>query len=92
MFCEESSKWSIFGAFVIDFSFASIHAACRAFNQTDFVSYLSITYDACIGKIVLSKNFVTIHLCCAHFLKMVSKDVDKHFSDKSNRKNKKYEE
>lgn len=76
MFCEEQHKWSIFGGIVTDFSFANLHAASRAFNNMSLLQYLEMCYSIIGGKQTKNEEFVTIHLCCSHFIKIVAKDVD----------------
>lgn len=85
-FCEKNHFWPIFSKVVVDFSYASIHAICKAFDRCTFYEYLVVCSDyLCYGK-NLPDNFITLHLCCAHFMKMVSKDVKETIEDE-NREN-----
>lgn len=84
VFCEENAKWPIFGGVVTDFSFANIHAIVRACNQMDLVTYLNVAFDIATCKNEISDSIITIHLCCAHFMKMISRHVDENFPDKKN--------
>lgn len=81
VFCEENNKWPIFGKVVTDFSFANIHAIVKVCNAMNLVDYLTLSYNIVVGKVNFPKNLVTLHLCCAHFMKMVAKDVDGHYTN-----------
>ena len=81
VFCEDQSKWPVFGSVVTDFSFANIHAISKACNGISLTDYLKQCFEIICGQIDMSKSLITIHLCCAHFLKMVSNDVNREFSD-----------
>lgn len=81
-FCEQKRKWPIFGSIVTDFSFASLHAISKACNNLKLGEYLNYAFKICDdlrADIPIPATFITIHLCCAHFMKMVSNDVAKHF-------------
>lgn len=83
-FCEEENKWPIFSEFVTDFSFASIHAALKAFNRITLSEYLEICYEIVQSGSGISDNLlITLHLCCAHYMKMVCKDVENHGKNES---------
>lgn len=75
-FLEENNKWPLFGGVVTDFSFANIHAISRACNRQTLIEYLTTCMTICKGEQMKPTSFITIHLCCAHFMKMVSKDID----------------
>lgn len=79
--CEEKDKWPMFSAVVTDFSFANLHALSKAFNRKTLQEYLDVCYNIVTEKSSIPQNFISIHLCCAHYMKMVSKDVDSAFSD-----------
>lgn len=74
--CEERESWPLFTAVVSDFSFANLHAIVKALNRITLEEYLQVCYDLVTGKTSSSKNFISVHLCYAHFIKMVHKDVD----------------
>lgn len=72
------NAWPLFGAVVTDFSFASIHAVIRSFNDMSLLDYLKQCYSICCNSSTSNNvGFVSLHLCCAHFMKMVSKDARK---------------
>lgn len=72
------NAWPLFGAVVTDFSFASIHAVIRSFNDMSLLAYLKQCYSICCNSSTSNNvGFVSLHLCCAHFMKMVSKDARK---------------
>lgn len=76
-FCEEENTWPSFGGIVTDFSFATLHAASKAFNRKTLLEYLEFSYECTKNDSNLPFDFVTIHLCCSHFIKMVAKDAEK---------------
>lgn len=76
-FCEEENTWPAFGGIVTDFSFATLHAASKAFNRKTLLEYLEFSYERIKNDSELPLDFVTIHLCCSHFIKMVVKDAEK---------------
>lgn len=83
IFCEEHNKWPLFSGVVTDFSFANLHALSLGFNRIPLAQYLHLCF-----KMMISDNYhqhrsklVFIHLCCAHFLKMVVRDLDKHYTE-----------
>lgn len=49
----------------------------------DLKEYLKISFEIACGKTKLPNKLITIHLCCSHFMKMFSKDIDQEYSDKS---------
>ena len=81
-FCEKNYQWPLFDAIVTDFSFSNIHAIVRSCNMLTLVEYLKQCFDISINKKVIPDNLITIHLCCAHFLKMFSNDIKKYFPDR----------
>lgn len=73
-----ANMWS---GVVTDFSFANIHAIFKVCNRMEFIEYLQLSYRIAVGQEKNSPSLITIHLCCAHFMKIVSKDVNLHFKD-----------
>ena len=59
---------------VTDFSWAQIHAAITAFNMTNLPDYFMKVYKILEGKMNQAEieNFSIIHLCAAHFMKMIA--------------------
>lgn len=45
------------------------------------IEYLKQCFDISLNEKDIPDNLITIHLCCAHFLKMFSNDVKKYFYD-----------
>lgn len=78
VFCEENNSWPMFGGIVTDFSFASLHAASKSLNRKTLLEYLEACYDIMVHNQKNPENLISIHLCCAHFMKMVVKDIDAH--------------
>lgn len=78
-FCEGHNYWPAFLKIVTDFSFANIHAMCKSLNRCTLPEYLDNCYKCLtdLNNNSCFNNFISIHLCCAHFMKMVSNDVDK---------------
>lgn len=81
IFCEEHNKWPIFRCVVTDFSFANLHGIALGFNRMTLAEYLELCFTVVMHSSSLDPKYVAIHLCCAHFMKMVMKDVEKHFAD-----------
>lgn len=52
--------------------------ACVPFNKFNFKEYLSVTFAVITKGASTPPNFHSIHLCCAHFIKFVCKDIDRH--------------
>lgn len=76
-FCEENNAWPAFSGVVTDFSYANLHAISKSFNRCTLKEYLQKTYHLSEKKMKPNDvNMVGIHLCCAHFIKMVCKDID----------------
>lgn len=77
-FCEKHNSWPAFSGVVSDFSFANIHAICRAFNKCTLIEYLQQCYllaqTSCNFQ---ERNLIGVHLCCAHFVKMMCNDIDR---------------
>lgn len=80
-FCERSNKWPVFSKVVTDFSFANIHAIINSCNRMTLNEYLQHTYEFAVGRLETAAPLITAHLCCAHFMKMVSNDVDQYFPE-----------
>lgn len=83
IFCEEHNKWPLFSGAVTDFSFANLHAITLGFNRITLSEYLHL----CFNVIVLHQyperesKFVRIHLCYSHYIKMIVRDLDKHYTE-----------
>lgn len=81
IFCEEHNKWPIFRSVVTDFSFTNLHVIALDFNRTTLAEYLDLCFKVAMSSLRLEPKHGSIHLCCAHFMKMVMKDVDKDYAD-----------
>lgn len=86
-FCESLHSWSIFSRVMIVFSYASIHAICGSLNRCTFSEHSNICYNNIVYEKFLPDHFITIHLCSAHFMKMVSNDIKEVYCDDDNMKN-----
>lgn len=64
-----------FNVFVSDFSYATIHAACQAFNNMTLLQYLEMCFYALKTHVSMATKFKRIKLCCAHFMKNVCKHI-----------------
>ncbi|EFA00379.1 hypothetical protein TcasGA2_TC003225 [Tribolium castaneum] len=70
-------KWSIFSYVVTDFSFAFINAITTQWNKMDDISvYLNIVYDYITSETTVRPK-ITLKLCCAHFMKLITNDINK---------------
>ncbi|CAH1119478.1 unnamed protein product [Phaedon cochleariae] len=76
-FCEINNYWPAFSGVVSDFSFANLHAISKAFNRCSLLEYLQKCYILNEnGQNLKDESLVGVHLCCAHYMKMVAKDVN----------------
>lgn len=76
-FCERNNFWPAFSGVVTDFSFANLHAITKAFNRCSLIDYLEATYLFIENKDKGVHSLIPVYLCSAHFMKMVSKDVNR---------------
>ncbi|CAG9761319.1 unnamed protein product [Ceutorhynchus assimilis] len=76
-FCEHHNFWPAFSKIVTDFSFANLHAMCKSLNRCSLSEYLNKCYELLTDSNKSYLDLIQVHLCCAHFMKMVSNDVDK---------------
>lgn len=53
-----------------DFSFAMIHAACRALNSCSLVNYLTDCWNSITSSTYMSSKCTVLHICAAHMLKI----------------------
>lgn len=82
IFCSENSRWPLFGGVVTDFSFANLHAVSKACNGMTLSEYLQLCYHLATNRETHRKEtLITVHLCTAHFMKMVSKDLQHAYYD-----------
>lgn len=72
---EHKIKWPIFEHVVTDFSLALINAVSYFWNCMSLEAYISKTYLYITGDCKLEINI--LHICCAHFMKIISNDVNK---------------
>lgn len=84
-FCEEKGKWPLTSGIVTDFSFANIHAICKSMNSCKLLDYLHTCYGMIINQKEKHNDFIGIHLCCSHFIKIIIKDVNSYYTDKNSR-------
>lgn len=61
---------------VVDCSWALLHAIAYAFNSMSLNRQLDLQWDALTGKI-LPSQFVTIRLCASHYIKSMSRRLEK---------------
>ncbi|CAH2003098.1 unnamed protein product [Acanthoscelides obtectus] len=76
-FCEEQNAWPALSGVVTDFSFANVHAVCKAFNRRTISEYIQLCYDKAIEGKSTDNSVIKIYLCCAHFIKMICHDIDR---------------
>lgn len=65
---------------VCDWSWAIIIGIIGAWNSMDLLQYLNICYKLSKNSCYENdyKHIVTVHICCAHFMKMISCNLAKH--------------
>lgn len=79
--CIDHKIWPIFRKVVIDFAKALLIALNYAYNDFNpnltALQYYNYCYNVQTSKDKLKKNFIVVQGCCAHFAKIVSKDLAK---------------
>ena len=60
---------------VTDFSCTMIQAALQAINHQDIVMLLRLSWKVLTGEIAWPVSLTKIHMCCAHFLHMISSNL-----------------
>lgn len=76
-FCTRNNvKWPPFKLIVTDFSFALINSVMIFWNGLTLLKYLSNSYENLANT--LDKKIIPLKICCAHFMKIISNDVNKH--------------
>lgn len=79
--------WPLFYGVVTDFSFALINAVILFWNNISLKMYLLLTYDALkFNNYSKLEKIVKIFVCCSHFFKIISNDINIYFFDRSLRK------
>ena len=82
----KTNCWPIFDVVVTDFSLALINSTCEAWNSMSTQTYLNTMYDIINHKsenVNLTNVHVKIKLCCAHLMKLMARDINNSFDDKS---------
>lgn len=81
---QNKLKWPLFKHVVTDFSFALLNSICYYWNNMSLEDYINATYQHVIHEDEMSRDVVLLHLCCAHFTKMIINDVNRNsnLSDK----------
>lgn len=80
-FHKKYDCYPLFHDFVTDFSFAILNAAAKSFNGTDLIDVINKIYEnitASSSSCPSSLKFF-IHICCNHFMKTTTKDINQHF-------------
>ena len=88
-FCAKQVRvWPLFKHVEVDFSMALINSCALAWNKMSLEVYLQHCFDIVNNRClnIQIKNFVSIHICCAHFIKIVVNDVSTLFKQKAFRK------
>lgn len=76
-FATQHSNWPTFSGVVTDFCLASLNALSQEFCGMQLIEYINFCYNN--FYVVTSKpreNMISLHLCCAHFVKMFCKDIE----------------
>ena len=60
---------------VTDFSWTMIQAVLHAINHQDIVMFLRLSWKVLTGEIAWPVTLTKIHMCCAHFLHMISSNL-----------------
>jgi hypothetical protein len=73
---QEKRKWRLFAIIIVDFSYALINSVLAAFNNWSLKVYIQATYKIVTeGAISANLSIVHVHICCSHFIKVVTKDT-----------------
>lgn len=81
--CVSNKIWPIFRKVIIDFARALLIAINYAYNDfppnSTSLEYYKYCYEVLTStsKVQLKPNFIVVQGCCAHFAKVVSKDLDR---------------
>jgi hypothetical protein len=77
-----NTKWPMADRIVTDFSWAFIHSVSDGWNNMSFTMYFNIVYaEYIMNTRVRSTGLVFIHLCCAHLIKNIVRDIKELFRD-----------
>lgn len=68
---------------VTDFSFAILNAISKAFNKQSLIEYINSTYSDNGEVIKKGCKCTTIHICCNHFMKTTTQDINLKFPKNS---------
>lgn len=75
-----TSKWPIINHLVTDFSYAILNAASVEMNRETLIEHINNTYRRVIvGGSLESALVVFLHICCNHFSKTATNDINKLF-------------
>lgn len=78
-FIKRYNKPSRISKLVTDFSFAILSAASKAFYNQNLIEFINSTYSSNGKKISSECEYTKIHICCNHFMKTSTKDINIHF-------------
>lgn len=71
--------WPVFNSVTTDFSLAILNATCEAWNCMHLIEYINKMYDKVNDDSMEIGNLVIIKFCSAHIVKLICRDVNKHF-------------
>lgn len=74
-FKNSVTKRCLFSHIIVDYSQALLQAVIFAWNQMSVLRCINLMYNICHAKTYNINKLVTVHLCCSHFMHMVSRDV-----------------
>lgn len=78
-FCVQMDIWPIVKKIMVDFSTAMLVAVNFGFNGLcNTLEYLNKMYPLMENNKNVEKDFVVVQGCCAHFAKIVSRDLDRY--------------
>ena len=77
---KEGISLSNIKVIVIDWSWASIIALNKHFNNMNTLDYLNLVYDCLVNHIALPESMKIIHSCCAHMEKRGKETVRRKFN------------
>lgn len=74
---QVTNKWPVFNHLVSDFSYAILNAAADALNRETLIDHVNNTFLRIVnGGLLEDALVVFLHICCNHFMKTVTKDIN----------------
>lgn len=79
---ESKNQWPIFRQVVVDFSFALMNAVLLFWNNLSISEYLALCYSVLENNVNFPSDKISLKICCAHFLHIITNDINRAFNNK----------